>query len=142
MYGINSEPPKNCLDCPLCQGEYGPGNEKSYCAIKSKIKLKYKGSRPKECPIIKVRLQEEITNDDIQQAIKEGFANGYEMAKSKYERPQGEWIEFAHWVAKEVLDDYFEESSGAFAEIACRKLVKLGLVEVKDNVYKMKGGAE
>lgn len=25
----------------------------------------------------------EITNDDIQQAIKEGFANGYEMAKEK-----------------------------------------------------------
>ena len=58
------------------------------------------------------------------------------------ERPQGEWIEFANWVAKEVLDDYFEESSGAFAEIACRKLVKLGLVEVKDNVYKLKGGAK
>ena len=93
MYGINSDPPKNCLYCPLCQGEYGPGNEKSYCAINPKVKLKYKGSRPKECPIIKVRLQEEITNDDIQQAIKEGFANGYEMAKSKYERPQGEWNE-------------------------------------------------
>lgn len=26
---------------------------------------------------------EEITNNDIQQAIKEGFANGYEMAKTK-----------------------------------------------------------
>ena len=25
----------------------------------------------------------EITNEDIQQAIKEGFANGYEMAKEK-----------------------------------------------------------
>ena len=59
-----------------------------------------------------------------------------------FERLQGEWIEFARWVAKEVLDDYFEDTSGAFAEIACRKLVKLGLVEVKDNVYKMKGGAE
>lgn len=52
MYGINSEPPKNCLDCPLCQGEYGKGNEKSYCAINPKVKLKYRGSRPKECPII------------------------------------------------------------------------------------------
>lgn len=52
MYGINSEPPKNCLNCPLCQGEYGKGNEKSYCAIKSEVKLKYNGSRPKECPII------------------------------------------------------------------------------------------
>ena len=38
------------------------------------------------------RPQDEITNEDIQQAIKEGFANGYEMAKSKYKRPQGEWI--------------------------------------------------
>lgn len=52
MYGINSEPPKNCLRCPLCQGEYGGGNEKSYCAINPKAKLKYKGYRPKECPII------------------------------------------------------------------------------------------
>lgn len=51
MYSINSKPPKNCLDCPLCQGEYGKGNEKSYCAIKPNVKLKYKGFRPKECPI-------------------------------------------------------------------------------------------
>ena len=92
MYGINSEPPKNCLYCPLCQGEYGPGNEKSYCVIKPKVKLKYKGYRPKECPIIKVRLQEEITNDDIQQAIKEGYANGYEMTKEKFSPKKGEWI--------------------------------------------------
>lgn len=35
---------------------------------------------------------EEITNEDIQQAIKEGFANGYEMAKAKFERPTGEWV--------------------------------------------------
>jgi len=72
----------------------------------------------------------------------EAYQTGYEEAKKEFERPQGEWIEFARWVAKEVLDNYFEESSGAFAEIACRKLVKLGLVEVKDNVYKMKGSEE
>lgn len=70
----------------------------------------------------------------------QGYSDGY--LKGIEERPQGEWIEFARWVAKEVLDNYFEESSGAFAEIACRKLVKLGLVEINDNVYKMKGGAE
>lgn len=70
----------------------------------------------------------------------QGYSDGY--LKGIEERPQGEWIEFARWVAKEVLDNYFEESSGAFAEIACRKLVKLGLVEINDNVYKMKGGEE
>lgn len=36
--------------------------------------------------------KEAITNEDIQQAIKEGFANGYEMAKAKFERPQGELL--------------------------------------------------
>lgn len=32
-----------------------------------------------------------ITNEDIKSAINEGFKNGYEMAKAKYERPTGEW---------------------------------------------------
>lgn len=36
---------------------------------------------------------EEITNEDIQQAIKEGFANGYEMAKEKFSPKKGEWID-------------------------------------------------
>lgn len=58
------------------------------------------------------------------------------------ERPQGEWIEFAQFVAKEVLDEWFEDNAGAFAEIACRKLVKLGMVEVDGDVYRMKGGVE
>lgn len=34
----------------------------------------------------------EITNEDLQNAMTESFKNGYEMAKAKYERPQGEWI--------------------------------------------------
>ena len=78
MYGINSEPPKNCFYCPLCQGEYGPGNEKSYCAIKSEVKLKYKGSRPKKCPIIV---------DPLPQWQIEFLKTLCEKA-----RPQGEWI--------------------------------------------------
>ena len=38
------------------------------------------------------RSQDMITNDDIQQATKEGFANGYEMAKEKFSPKKGEWI--------------------------------------------------
>ena len=45
---------------------------------------------------------------------------------------------FAKWVRGEVLDDEFEDTSGAFAEIACRKLVKLGYVELDGDVYKKK----
>ena len=35
---------------------------------------------------------EEITNEDVQNAIKLGFHDGYEMAKAKYARTQDEWI--------------------------------------------------
>ena len=36
--------------------------------------------------------ESEFTDDDIQELIKENFNIGYEMAKNKYARPQGEWI--------------------------------------------------
>ena len=32
------------------------------------------------------------TEDDVKTAIKEGHEVGYQMAKAKFERPQGEWI--------------------------------------------------
>ena len=38
-------------------------------------------------------------------------------------------LEFAEWVADEIFDEYWEHNKDAFAEIVCRKLYKLGLVE-------------
>ena len=38
------------------------------------------------------RPQDEITDNDIREAIKAGYENGYSMAQAKYQRPQGEWI--------------------------------------------------
>ena len=35
---------------------------------------------------------EAFTEEDMKRTIKENFDIGYEMAKNKYERPQGEWI--------------------------------------------------
>ena len=59
MFIVNMPMSKNCLDCMFCQGEYGPGNEKSYCALHESdtddIELKYKGRRPKNCPIIEYK---------------------------------------------------------------------------------------
>lgn len=40
--------------------------------------------------------------------------------------------EFAHFVAKEVCRDNFEEDAGFFAEVACRKLNKLGIIQTDD----------
>lgn len=36
-------------------------------------------------------VEPEITDEDIKQAIQEGYKTGYEAAKVKYERLQGEW---------------------------------------------------
>lgn len=45
----------------------------------------------------------------------------------------GEYVEpkteqFAKWVANEIFDDMWEYNKDAFAELACRKLAKLGIV--------------
>ena len=45
-----------------------------------------------------------------------------------------ELYRFAEWVAKEVCQDDFIENAEAFAEVACRKLHYLGLVE-KDGAW-------
>lgn len=38
-------------------------------------------------------------------------------------------LNFACFVAKEVMRDDFEDRAGAFAELACRKLHYLGLIK-------------
>ena len=62
-------------------------------------------------------------------------------------RPQGEWIEFADYVARNVVSEDFSEDVDFYAEVLCRKLVKLGLVKLDGDTYKycgadMRGGAE
>ena len=47
-------------------------------------------------------------------------------------------LKFAQWVANEVIDeDLWELNHGAFAEIACRKLEKLGIVKLNDGYWEM-----
>ena len=42
---------------------------------------------------------------------------------------------FAQFVTYEVVDDKFKENADCFAEVACRKLVKLGYVKLKGDTY-------
>ena len=45
-------------------------------------------------------------------------------------------LEFANWVAKEVIDDdLWEINHYGFPEIACRKLVKLGIMKEEGDTY-------
>jgi len=43
--------------------------------------------------------------------------------------------DFVIWVADEIFDEYFEDNAGAFSEIACRKLYKLGIVKRDKEIW-------
>lgn len=43
--------------------------------------------------------------------------------------------DFVIWVADEIFDEHFEDSAGAFSEIACRKLYKLGIVKRDKEIW-------
>ena len=45
--------------------------------------------------------------------------------------------QFAKWVATEIFDDMWEYNKDSFAEIACRKLAKLGVVRVKGDEWEL-----
>ena len=48
---------------------------------------------------------------------------------------EAELYHFADWVASEVCQEDFEDNSGAFAEIACRKLYFLGLLKKDGDLW-------
>ena len=48
-----------------------------------------------------------------------------------------QWKDFAVFVAKEIFDYEWEYNKDAFAEIACRKLAKLGIVRAKDDEWEL-----
>ena len=45
--------------------------------------------------------------------------------------------QFAKWVATEIFDDMWEYNKDAFAEIACRKLAKLGIVRANGDKWEL-----
>lgn len=46
--------------------------------------------------------------------------------------------DFAKYVARAVLREDFEENAGAWAELFCRKLYKLGYIDMKDGLWTKK----
>lgn len=52
--------------------------------------------------------------------------------------PQGSKMgQFANWVAEEIFDENWEYNKDAFAELACRKLAKLGIVRTKGDEWEL-----
>lgn len=50
---------------------------------------------------------------------------------------ESETLQFAKWVATEIFDEMWEYNKDAFAEIACRKLAKLGIVREKGDTWEL-----
>ena len=64
------------------------------------------------------------------------YKNGLRMAiKALEQSPNTE--QFAKWVATEIFDDMWEYNKDSFAEIACRKLAKLGIVRAKGDEWEL-----
>lgn len=49
-------------------------------------------------------------------------------------------LEFSEFVGKMLFDDWEQDCNGIFPELACRRLVELGIVELKDGKYSLKRG--
>ena len=87
----------------------------------------------KEC--INRDCNRDCANCDIVQDI-EDLNNAYDVAiKALEQEPKME--QFAKWVATEIFDDMWEYNKDSFAEIACRKLAKLGIVRAKGDEWEL-----
>lgn len=84
-------------------------------------------------------------NEDQAQIYKE---QGDTMGSLSYRecanehRQLAEWLrelkalkDFANFVAESVMDEEFEENSGFYAEVYCRKLYKMGFIESEDDKW-------
>ncbi len=54
-----------------------------------------------------------------------------------FEKQEPKTKQFAKWVAREIFDEMWEYNKDAFAELACRKLAKLGIVRAKGNEWEL-----
>ena len=87
----------------------------------------------KEC--INRDCNRDCANCDIVQNV-EDLNNAYDVAiKVLEQEPKTE--QFAKWVATEIFDDMWEYNKDSFAEIACRKLAKLGIVRAKGDEWEL-----
>ena len=48
-----------------------------------------------------------------------------------------DYEEFAHWIAKQIFEGEVTDNPECFCELACRKLVKLGIVKTNGNNYEL-----
>lgn len=79
-----------------------------------------------------------MTREEAKEAIKEAYGTSEytdEIIKALEQESKTE--QFAKWVATEIFDDYWEYNKDAFAELACRRLAKLGIVRANSGKWEL-----
>lgn len=69
----------------------------------------------------------ETLEDDDLQAIKD------RMSDFIKQKEKADAMEFARWVVEKIFSGMLEEDPELFCELACRRLLKLGIVKVKNS---------
>lgn len=100
--------------------------EEARTEIEEEFKIFLEGAALDDVDILEEKMKE---NAELRKVVE---AN--RMAIKALEQ---EPYDFAKWVAREIFDDEWEYNKDAFAEIACRKLEKLGIVEANGDEWEL-----
>ena len=74
--------------------------------------------------------------DPMKTPLDSEYIDAYEISIGALEQELNA-VQFAKWVATEIFDENWEYNKDAFAEIACRKLAKLGIVRAKGDEWEL-----
>lgn len=75
-----------------------------------------------------------LVNDPMEKEIEQALDMAIEALEQE---SKADYRAFAEWVAREIFNDMWEYNKDAFAELACRKLAKLGVVRVKGDEWEL-----
>lgn len=70
-----------------------------------------------------------------------GICNKY-LSDSGEQEPRTDYKAFVEWVASEIFSEDWEFNKDSFAEVACRKLSKLGIATSEGDAWKLKESEE
>ena len=74
--------------------------------------------------------------DNLIGMVDDNHDSDYDTALQMAIKALQEPYDFAKWVATEIFDEW-EYNKDSFAEIACRKLAKLGIVRAKGDEWEL-----
>ena len=91
--------------------------------------------REKVCDYIAEFINNPYSTQDECEMVEAMIGGIQHMPSVNQQEPKTE--QFAKWVATEIFDELWEYNKDSFAEIACRKLAKLGIVRAKGDEWEL-----